>query len=441
MGILRTVLTDYKGILSVSAARAGNLLVGFVLIITVSSLYDAVEQGLFYTFLSLASAQFFFDLGVGFTLANLAGRQAAKSEAGTQSGSSGSHDLSGVMRFACIWSAFSGFAMLVIIGTIGYFTLRSAEIEGISAIWIIYCALSCGLMIYNLFLRLYEGLGHVKAASFLRLATSSINVFLIMILGLLDFGISAMPMALTVALSVSVALAFVFVPEIRHSFGSLAGPKNKNLNWRRDILPFQRQVGLTWLSGYVVFQAQTPLLFWLEGAEAAGRFGMCVQVFQAINSTANIFLTYSIKPWTSFAVQEQQAALRRSFWRVTVLTMAVAAIGSVAVLLGFQLLSVLGSNIAERLSAAPIPWIYAVAVVANQFYFALSYYFRAYQKDPVWVITVIAACIILMLPLVVRDHYTELTASLSFLLVSVFVLCGGGLLLAQRDGLIGDRQA
>ncbi len=436
---MNAILTEYRGIIPVAAARVGNLFVGFCLILVVSTLYSPIEQGVFYTFLSLVTAHYFFDLGVGFTLGNLAARRVASAELQNQ------HDpvqaLGGILRFAGIWSVLAGLMMILVIGSIGLVTFakNSFGISHLTVIWLAYCACSSVLMIFNIYLRILDGLGHVQAAAYLRLFVSALNVILIGFLAYGGFGLAALPVALGVTLCLAILLAYFTVAEVRLTFSAAIWRVPSDLNWRADIWPFQRGVAVTWLSAYVFFQAPIPILFWLQGAEEAGRFGMCVQIFLAINGSANIFLTYKVRPWTQLAVSKTFGALRVDFWRVCFLTAGLTLLGAVAVLLGFFVLGQIGSDIPNRASAPIVLAFYACAIVLNQFYFAVSYYFRAQEREVVWTVTLIAAMCTLLTPLFARGQFDETLAGLSFLVISVVVMFGGTLVIARREGLIGSR--
>lgn len=427
---------EYSGVITVALARVGNLALGFVLIFVVSTFFTPTEQGIFYTFVSLVGAQYFFDLGVGFILANIAGRQAALQK--MEASQTDFNSLTGIMRFACLWGLLAGFIMLVVIGGIGFYIFRSSSVDipHLNSIWIAYCGLSCLLMAYNMLSRLYEGLGHVRAMALLRLMFSGINVAFITVLAGLGFGLAALPIALLISLTITCVTAVLGNRNIYTSFVSLKEEHQTKLNWRKDIWPFQRGVAVTWLAGYVIFQAQIPILYMLNGPEAAGRFGMCVQIFQAINSSANIFLTYSIQSWTDLAVRRQFAHLRQRFWKVCGLTMSVTLLGCVVVLAGLWALDHFESEIGARLSGPSIILLYAIAVVLNQFYFTISYYFRAFETEIIWRQTLIGAVLILGSAAIFQDNFSERTAVYIFFFVSVFILCGGSLIQAIKHKII-----
>ncbi len=435
---MNAILSEYRGIVPVAAARVGNLFVGFCLILVVSTLYSPIEQGVFYTFLSLVTAHYFFDLGVGFTLGNLAARRMASAE--LQNQNDPVQALGGILRFACIWSVLAGLVMIAVIGSIGLLTFAQStfDIPHLALIWLSYCACSSVLMIVNIYLRILDGLGHVQAAAYLRLFVSALNVLLIGVLAYAGFGLAALPVALGVTLCLAIGLAHWTVSEVRLTFSAAIWRVPSDLNWRVDIWPFQRGVAVTWLSAYVFFQAPIPILFWLQGAEAAGRFGMCVQIFLAINSSANIFLTYKVRPWTQLAVSHAFDRLRADFWRVCFLTAGLTLLGAVAVLLGFFILAQLGSDIPNRASAPLVLVFYACAIVLNQFYFAASFYFRAQERERVWKVTLVAAICTVLTPLIAPARFDETLAGFAFLLISVVVVFGGTLLLAKREGLMGS---
>ena len=424
------LLSEYRGLLVVAGTRVGNIFLGLLLITLVSTKFTAVEQGYFYTFLSLVAAQYFFDLGVGHILANKAGRRLSDPQLRTAN-----NPVASIVRFAIMWSVIASVSMYVIVGSIGFFLFSkevSADISLVS-VWGIYCALGCCSLVFNLFTRLYEGIGLVQLVSIARFILAFLNVSLLYIFVRFDFGLVIINYALAIALFCTFTSFILLSKQVRNSFRGVLENSGTPLHWKSEVWPFQRKVAATWIFAYVVFQCQIPILYYFDGPVAAGRFGMCVQLFQALNSTANIFLTYKIKPWTSFAVNNEHEKLQKGFWRVTLLTICVTAMGVVTILLAYQIAVFYDLAIVDRMLSFGLLALYALAAVLNQIFFSASYYFRAQEKEPVWILTALSALVIVAVPLYLGAAFNEQAAILTFLFISALFLCGGSMAMVLKE--------
>lgn len=413
----------YKKLHVVAAARFWNLLSGLLLVIIASNVFSSVEQGIFYTFLSIGAAQYFFDLGVGFVLASLAGRNTPNDEENLPYGQKELQFLRAAVRFALKWAIVAGSALVVIIGAIGLYVFSTSKttIPDIYYIWIAYVILIAFSMGLNLILRMFEGLGFVVEAAIARTVQSVTNITMLTIFAMYDLGVASIPGALLLSL-IATALYFSISSEkIRSTFTS-EPISTSAINWRKDIWPFQSRMAITWISGYVIFQAQTPMLYALSGPEDAGRFGIAVQIFQALNTSANIFLTYNMRLWTSYAGAGKLALLNHSFRMTTALTVSLLLAGCISVLACLLLANNMNLAMVSRFPDLKLLVLFSIAACFNQFYFCLSYYFRALGTEPLWWLSLIAAIFTLIVPFYLGKNYDILSAVLSFFIASTFIL-------------------
>jgi O-antigen/teichoic acid export membrane protein len=413
----------YKKLHIVALARIWNLFSGLLLVFAASNVFTATEQGAFYTFLSLGAAQFFFDLGIGFVLANLAGRKTPEDRDGVAYGDLELEHVKASVRFGLKWSLISGVTLFLVLGTIGWyvFTHGESDTDFIRLIWIAYVALVAFAMSFHLFLRLFEGLGFVVETAIARSIQSFVNIAVIYVVALTGIGIIALPIALAVAL-ITASFYFMWCSEKIRSTFKITGLKSAGINWREDIWPFQSRVAVTWISGYIIFQAQTPILFLLSSGIEAGKFGIAVQIFQALNTSANIFLTYNIREWTRFSANNDLNSLNRSFMKTLVLTCTLMAVGCLCVILGFWAIHYLGWAMAKRFPDMELLLLFSIAATFNQVFFCLGYYFRARGIEPLWWISTLAALVILLMPVLLWNNYSIAAATWSFFGVSVLLL-------------------
>jgi O-antigen/teichoic acid export membrane protein len=284
------------------------------LIAVAAFLFSPVEQGYFYTFLSLGAAQYFCDLGVGFVLGNIAGRRTAGDVEGQPFTPEALRSMRQVLRFALRWSLMSGAILIVILGLLGGRIFWGTETNGtpLTHVWLVYATLAAYTMALHMILRIVEAVGFVVEAALTRSVQSFVNILILAAFASMGFGMWAVVIGLAVALATATAFFWSLSAKLRSAFGR-PGPGAEGIIWRRDILPFQSRVAASWIGSYGIFQAQVPFLFAFAGPVAAGQFGMAMQIFQALNTTGNIFLTFSVKRWTTLSMQSDWTELLANF--------------------------------------------------------------------------------------------------------------------------------
>ena len=404
-------------------ARVWSLLSGLLLVAIASIVFTPTQQGYFYTFLSLAASQYFFDLGVGFVLANIAGRHTPNDIEGRAFSLEELDKMRSIVRFALKWSLLASIALILILGVIG-FNLFSNVIDHnheLKYIWLAYILFVAYTMSFHLFLRMFEGVGFVVEAALTRSIQSFVNIICLYLFASNQLGIVSMVYAVIISLIVATVFFAASSTKIRSTF-SFQRSDTKRINWKKDIYPFQSKVAISWIAGYVIFQSQIPILYHLSGPIQAGKFGLIVQVFQALNTSVNIFLTFNVRPWTRFSSIGNYSELHKSFKKTTLITLGLMAIGSGLVLMASWVLIFLNFEVSTRIPEFKVLLIYAVAACFNQIFFCLGYYFRAQEKEPLWIFSVFAAIAILATPLFLRENFNITAAVLSFFISSVFIL-------------------
>jgi len=120
-----------------------------------------------------------------------------------------------------------------------------------------------------------------------------------------------------------------------HGDASASPPSNY---WRTEVWPFQWRIGLSVVSGYFIFQLLTPIVFALDGAHAAGQFGMTMAITNGLLTATTAWLNSQAPLYGRLIAQRDYGELNREFTRavgssfVVVVAAAVAVISVVAVL-------------------------------------------------------------------------------------------------------------
>lgn len=402
----------------IAASRAlaliSNLLVAYV----VSTNLSGVEQGFYYAFQSLGAAQFFFDLGIGFVLANVAGRRVASANIDNRSNKEA---LFPVVLFSLKWSSVAGFFLYVTLYIAGSFMFP----RDMQSIWGLFSILVSFGIVNNSLLSIMEGIGRVLAVSIVRAMQSAFFVITFIVGTKQGMGMQALPLSVFMStLPLVLWLLWVIWPVLLQR-----KIKYEAIRWRKEILPFQWRVAISWISGYFVFQAPISFLYKVVGPEEAGQLGLSMQIFQALTTFASILLSIRMKTWTKMAVYEQFNDLRGDLWTTTSRCIGVVIFGGGALMLLRWQLFELFPQYAERLVDGQAWMLLTFAAIANQLFYSLNYYFRAQGAEPLWIVAAAAGLAAIITAWVSVPFASIAIVVVAYSLVSIIFHAGAGLLI------------
>ncbi len=292
-------------------------------------------QGYFFTFSSLLLLQVFLEVGFGVVLLQFVSHEWAFLRFGPGGQIEGSPAaaarLASLVRLGVRWYVAVALALFILLGTGGHLFFASSSASGVAWVkpwWLLVTAQACSVLLVpqSTFL---EGSGQVALNQRNLLVA---NVCAGLAAGtalLLGGGLYAIVLLVGVRAAVAHALilpaAFPFLRLWR-----LPGTEDR-IDWARQFWPLQWRIGLSWMTGFLMFQSFTPAAFWVQGPGAAGQVGIMVQAFHAVNQLGSCWLTAVQPRMGHLAARTNLVALRalvretlrRSF--ATALLLAAAA--------------------------------------------------------------------------------------------------------------------
>jgi len=378
-------------------ARAFQLLSGFITLGLVAYFFDLKTQGYFFTFNSLIALQVFAEMGLGIVLIQFAAHEMANlkwTDAGTLEGDATARArLRSLLIFALGWSSIAAILLTAILIPAGaWFFERSAAKASRPANlllhWNLLVVFVSGNLVIAALFNLIEGTGRVSEIATVRLVQYATGALVCWPAIALGAGLLALAMQQVVMLVIGV----LYLLNNRRPFilGLIrAKLPAHTLNWRREVLPFQWRVAVSWLSGYFVFQYTTPLLFSTHGPEAAGRMGMTMQIFSAISSLCIIFVSARMPAFGQMVANRKRVELEYLFKRSVVQSF----VSLVAMLILALVILALVSRNEPEFATRLLPWgqsfVLALACVGSHIVYAQSIYLRAHKQEPFMKLSVI----------------------------------------------------
>src|ERR1700683_295275 len=158
-------------------ARATNIVGSTGTVLLIVRFLNPIEQGYYYTLLSLVSLQLVFELGFSFVIQQLAAHECVHLELhadGSVSGDAVAHArLASGLQLSLRWYSVAAAAMAILLAPLGFlFFARHAEAAGAQIAWhgpwlfaVVASAISLWFMPFYSFL---EGCGHIRAVAAMR---------------------------------------------------------------------------------------------------------------------------------------------------------------------------------------------------------------------------------------------------------------------------------
>jgi hypothetical protein len=407
--------------------RMWTVVAGGVMIIGIPHWFSQLEQGYYFTFYSLLGLQVFFELGFNYVVIQQVGHEIVhlrQQGDGTFAGDAFYLDrLTSLIELLRRWYLRIAILFFIVVGAAGavFFQVTgSPDVQGWLSGWVLLVMFSAANLYLSPFLAVAEGAGKVGQVARLRLYQSIVGYGGLWLLLTAGAGLWAVPI---VSGAACVGTAYwlnrhgVFLRQLARR--EVTDHSNR-VDWRREILPFQWRIAVSWISGYLIFQLFNPMLFALQGPVQAGRAGMALTIFSTILSVAMSWLTAKTPVIAGHLAKGEQTEALRLFaglvWRSAIFNF----LGCAAVVTGVWILSWLHYPLASRIADIPSLLCLLVVNVANHAIFSMATFMRAHKKEPLmWSSVVVGACCVAAV--YIGGHFSIFTTLGAYAAVTVIV--------------------
>lgn len=421
---LRRVLGIDFHILQTLLLRGWSVIAGGVMVLFVPHWFGAVEQGYYYTFLSLIAVQIFFELGMNQIIVQLVSHEAAHLDLaadGTLTGDRGRvARLASLTRLVTRWYLVAAALFFIGGGGAGVaFFLKQNPLMGTReiSIWlalVLFTALNLAL---SPALAILEGFGRVGDVARVRLAQSILGYGTTWVALSLGAGLLAAPMLAGVGvLCTGYWLArhdrlIAWLRRVRPL------PGDPSMRWRVDVFPLQWRIALSWMCGYLILQLLVPMAFSHQGAVQAGRLGLTLTIFNSLLSIGLSWTNARLPVIAAHLARGERTEARSVLGAVMIRSIAITALGSLAVLV---LVAALPAYMRNRFTDTPTLLCLSVATVVNCAIYGMATFARAHKEEPLLVQSIVSA--VIMVPAVYLGSYVGITQMmLAFSLVLTIV--------------------
>lgn len=408
--------------------RGWSVLAGAAMLIFLPLWLSPVQLGYYYTFASILALQIFFELGMNQVVTQMTSHEVAHLEMGAEGSLTGDayriDRLTSLVRMLRRWYLTAGLLFFAVVGLSGtVFFLRHDDLSPQK--WLgpwIALVMAASLNLYlSPSLALIEGTGRVGEVARLRLYQSMAGYGLAVAALACGMGLWASSMIAAASAIGSGVWLLRHGPVLRWLRRRPANALAR-VEWKTEIFPFQWRIALSWISGYFIFQLFVPMVFVNQGAAQAGRFGMVLAVFNALQSIGMSWVNSKSPQMAKYVSLGDRGALKELFLRVMKPSVAFTTGSSAAVVLGAWLSSQLGFSFVRRLSSVEVMCCIALVTVINSVIFGMAVFMRTHKEEPMTLPSVVLAVIVLCIARWASAVSVEATAALYLLVTLVIAL-------------------
>ena len=393
-----------KSIAYSSGSKIASALMGVMTVFFVAMFLSGDEQGYYFTFGSLLALQVFFELGLTSIITQYVAHEASHLEPSKNNTYNGDDyylsRLSSLVHFCIKWYSYLGvlvFLFLIIVGFVffSYFS-NSASTTDISwrKPWVLICLSTTIKFIQSPLTSIYMGLDYMKEMMKITFYQSIIQPMVIWFS--LFCGLKLYSIGIGYFASCMVWCVFVY----RHSLIDVLTnfwcmTIKDRVDYKKEILPFQWRIALSWVSGYFIYQLFNPVLFATEGAVVAGQMGMSISILSAIQSFSNSWVSTKVPVFSKLIALKKYTELDVLYDR-TNLQMSSICFTLLMLLCLFLLclkhfdLSIGGTILSDRFLPF-IPMLFmSGAIFSNIWLTTWGIYLRCHKKEPLLVFSVVS---------------------------------------------------
>ena len=408
-----------------SLARAVSIAGSTVTVLLIVRFLSPIEQGYYYTLLSLVALQMVFELGFGFVIQQLAAHECIHLELhkdGSVSGDRVAHArLASTLQLSVRWYTVAAVAMGLILAPLGEFFFARHGAPGAAYVawrvpWLLAVAASMASLWCQPFYSFLDGCGQVRALAALRLRQAVVGMSLSWLALLLHHGLYSP--ALVVLGQVAAGLSFLATRH-RLLIGLLGHHTlDASIHWAREVWPFQWRTAVSWTCSYFTLQVFIPILFALRGPVEAGQMGMSLSITGYMAGLVLPWITTKATPFGRLIAARQFQGLDRLFLRTLGQALTAFAMIALVAACGAEMLSVVAPRLATRMVSPQLFVVLVLAAGANCVVQSLGTLLRSFKREPFLVQSIAVATLTLLLAALTAPRWGNTGVTLGYLAVS-----------------------
>lgn len=417
--------------------RCFTALASAVSVVLISRLMSPVQQGYYYAIWSLCALQIVFELGFSFVILQVAAHERACLElscAGTLQGDIHAiKRLAGLLRTVQRWYLFAAVAMVVVLLLWGFHFFNARPSQGVDwqLPWVLAVVASAMTFQIAPTISFIEGCGYVADVAAQRLIQTVAGSITGWAAVFLRHGLYAPGCIIGVQ---AISGLWLFYRHRRLLIQLLReDSKGHTISWRREILPFQWRVALSWLCGFVPNTLFTPLLFAVRGPIEAGKMGLSMNISLSLGIIGLSWMTTKSAPFGNLVARGEGAQLDKLFFRTLKQSTALVGTGAVIIFLCIRIIEQLYPSIGHRMVGQGVFFFLLLTTVCNHVVQSEALYLRSHKTEPFLRLSLVIAVLLTVSAWIAVRWAGSLGVAVSyFLCTGITASIGGTVIFATK---------
>jgi len=375
-----------KSIIYAVLSRLWQAFAGIISMLLIASYFTPELQGYYFTFSSLLALQVFIELGLYVVVVNITSHEWSKLALDNDGYIYGDETaLSRLVSFGrklVKWYGVASIAFFFVASAVGYYFLSQNTVSNVNwhGPWLFSVFISSILLVFMPLISILEGCNQVEKVFQYKLIEVVVSNFTLWIFFVLGLGLWSVAARLFISLLVLSFLVFIKYKKFFKVF--IQCTVTKCINWKDEVFPMQWKLGLQGVVNYFMYSLYTPVIFFYYGAIEAGKMGMTLQLFSAMQGLALAWLQTRVPEFGNLVAKNKIIDLNKLWKRMTVISLLVFFILSLFSFIVLMFLDNYYVQIADRLLNLELFIILSLSGLIAIWVQASAYYWRAHKEEP-----------------------------------------------------------
>lgn len=392
-----------KSIAYSSGARIVQGFTGVASIFFIATFLTKAEQGFWYTFGSILAIQVFFELGFTSIITQYVAHEAShltwKDSTHLEGNPTNHSRLAYLLRFSVKWYSVVGIIFFFVLLCVGYwfFNYYSPSDDDISwqTPWILVSITTVINLFISPLMAILMGLDKVKDVMKMRFYQQLIIPGFNWVL--LALGCKLYVLGISSIVSLIYVFVYAFTTDLKPILHNLFKIKiTEKVSYRKEILPYQWKIALSWVSGYFIFQLFNPVIFATNGAVVAGQMGMTLTVLNGILQLTLSWTSTKVPLWSKYIALKEFSRLNSSYRSVLKNSSTVCLCFLIVFYIIIYILDLYDISYANRFLSLTLIILMGTTIFINNIINIWATYLRCFLKEPFLVqaltIGILSAC-------------------------------------------------
>lgn len=425
-----------NGLYMVLGQRIWQAISGLITVVILTNYLSPIEQGWYYSFLSLASCYVIFDFGLSSALIQITSYLFLGQKwghFGLIHGEKSNH----IFHLASQISKFYFilfFLFIIVMLPLGFWLFENksnADLMAWRMPWIFMVFASAFSMITLPFSSIYEGSGEIETIYKVRIFQGILSSAASWILIFYGLGLWAAS-----ALTMMNALVFLlwFLSCKPMFIREMLSKKKHNNKWLNEIWPMHWRVGISWLSTFFFTTTFVPILFYFHGPVMAGQMGLSLALINMLGLIAQSWVTYRVPEMAKAAASKNWILLDRVFIKNFIISIAFYILGAFVLILIYSELSST-PYIARVLKKSSFIMLLSI-VFMNHIVTSISSQLRSYKQEPLAKVSFLGTFAAVPLMILYAPQYADLGVTSVVLFIQIIFIIPVTLYLWKKYNIV-----